>query len=160
MVKRFSLSAIVGLFVTLGLFYLMQALIQGADSALSEDKIGNLVDFGGGNNNLLIHHDRGLEYLRDGFLEEVFLHEAAHTSLDSYHSTSKGWINAQLADNGNFISDYAKKYPKKEDIAETFPLCFALEFKKDRLEDEVIQKIEKAIPNRIKYCLNVFENTN
>ena len=45
------------------------------------------------------------------FLEEVFLHEAAHTSLDSYHSTSKGWINAQLADNGNFISDYAKKYP-------------------------------------------------
>ena len=29
-------------------------------------------DFGGGNNNLLIHHDRGLEYLRDGFLEEVF----------------------------------------------------------------------------------------
>ena len=45
MAKRFSLSAIVGLFVTLGLFYLMQALIQGADSALSEDKIGNLVDF-------------------------------------------------------------------------------------------------------------------
>ena len=45
MARRFSLSAIVGLFVTLGLFYLMQALIQGADSALSEDKIGNLVDF-------------------------------------------------------------------------------------------------------------------
>ena len=117
-------------------------------------------DFGGGNNNLLIHHDRGLEYLRDGFLEEVFLHEAAHTSLDSNHSTSKDWINAQLADNGNFISHYAKKYPKREDIAETFPLCFALEFKRDRLEDEVIQKIEKAIPNRIKYCADVFENTN
>ena len=45
MAKRFSLSVLVGLFVTLGLFYLMQALIQGADSALSEDKIGNLVDF-------------------------------------------------------------------------------------------------------------------
>ena len=50
--------------------------------------------------------------------------------------------------------------PKREDIAETFPLCFALEFKRDRLEDEVIQKIEKAIPNRIKYCADVFENTN
>ena len=117
-------------------------------------------DFGGGNNNLLIHHDRGLEYQRDGFLEEVFLHEAAHTSLDSNHSTSKAWINAQLADNGNFISHYAKKYPKREDIAETFPLCFALEFKRDRLEDEVIQKIEKAIPNRIKYCLSVFKDNN
>ena len=42
---RFGLSAIVGVFVTLALFYLMQALIQGADSALSDDKIGNLVDF-------------------------------------------------------------------------------------------------------------------
>ncbi len=42
---RWGLSAIVGVFVTLALFYLMQALIQGADSALSDDKIGNLVDF-------------------------------------------------------------------------------------------------------------------
>ncbi len=45
MIIRFSLSTIVGIFVTLALFYLMQALIQGADSALSDDKIGNLVDF-------------------------------------------------------------------------------------------------------------------
>ena len=29
-------------------------------------------DFGGGNNNLLIHHERGLEYEKSGFLEEVF----------------------------------------------------------------------------------------
>ena len=36
-------------------------------------------DFGGGNNNLLIHHDRGLEYQKNGFLEEAFLHEASHT---------------------------------------------------------------------------------
>jgi len=45
MVIRLSLSVIVGVVVTLALFYLMQALIQGADSALTEDKIGNLVDF-------------------------------------------------------------------------------------------------------------------
>ncbi len=45
MVIRFSLSAVVGVIVTLALFYLMQALISGADSALTEDKIGNLVDF-------------------------------------------------------------------------------------------------------------------
>tara|TARA_B100000401_G_scaffold175815_1_gene118054 strand:+ start:193 stop:1005 length:813 start_codon:yes stop_codon:yes gene_type:complete len=116
-------------------------------------------DFGGGNNNLLIHHERGLEYEKSGFLEEVFLHEAAHTSLDSDHSSSKGWINAQIADKGNFISYYAKEYPKREDIAETFPLCFALEYRRERLEDDIIQKIEKAIPNRIKYCLSVFENS-
>ena len=42
---RLGLSTIVGVVVTLGLFYLMQYLIQGADSALTDDKIGNLVDF-------------------------------------------------------------------------------------------------------------------
>ncbi len=45
MVIRFGLSSIVGVIVTLALFYLMQALISGADSALTDDKIGNLVDF-------------------------------------------------------------------------------------------------------------------
>jgi protein TonB len=45
MTIRYSLSAIVGVIVTLALFYLMQALISGADSALTDDKIGNLVDF-------------------------------------------------------------------------------------------------------------------
>ena len=45
MVVRVSLSVVLGVIVTLALFYLMQALIQGADSALTDDKIGNLVDF-------------------------------------------------------------------------------------------------------------------
>ena len=45
MVVRVSLSMVLGVIVTLALFYLMQALIQGADSAFTDDKIGNLVDF-------------------------------------------------------------------------------------------------------------------
>jgi protein TonB len=45
MAIRLSLSTIVGILVTLALFYLMQALIAGADKALKEDAIGNLVDF-------------------------------------------------------------------------------------------------------------------
>lgn len=45
MVIRLGLSTIVGVFVTLALFYLMQALIQSADSALSDDRSGTLVDF-------------------------------------------------------------------------------------------------------------------
>lgn len=45
MVIRLGASALVGVVITLALFYLMQALIQGADSALTEDKIGSLVDF-------------------------------------------------------------------------------------------------------------------
>ncbi|MFT4631213.1 MAG: protein TonB [Candidatus Azotimanducaceae bacterium] len=45
MIVRIGFSVIVGVFVTLALFYLMQALIAGADSAITDDKIGNLVDF-------------------------------------------------------------------------------------------------------------------
>jgi periplasmic protein TonB len=45
MIIRFSISTIVGVFVTLALFYLMQYLIQGAENAITDDKVGNLVDF-------------------------------------------------------------------------------------------------------------------
>ena len=34
------------------------------------------------------------------------MHESSHTSLDSYHLSSVDWFAAQVADNGNFISDY------------------------------------------------------
>ena len=117
-------------------------------------------NFGGGNNNFVIHHDNGLELKKYGLLEEIFLHEGVHTSLDSDHRLSNAWINAQKSDNGNFISDYAKQNPKREDLAETVPLCFALKYKRDRLSDDIIRKIEKAIPNRIRYCNGVFENIN
>ena len=60
--------------------------------------------FGGGNNNLLIHTGQALDYINDGILEEVFVHEAAHTSLDSYHTYSSEWILAQNNDN-HFISN-------------------------------------------------------
>ncbi len=45
MAIRFSLAVVVGLVVTLALFYLMQALISGGKSALTEDNVGRLVDF-------------------------------------------------------------------------------------------------------------------
>ena len=113
--------------------------------------------FGGGNNNLLIHHGRGLEYMKDGLLEEAFLHEASHTSLDREHASSKGWLAAVQADGGNFISDYAKEYPPGEDVAETFPICFAVQYKPESLKNGDIQKIKKTIPNRLAYCNKVFE---
>ena len=113
--------------------------------------------FGGGNNNLLIHHGRGLEYMKDGLLEEAFLHEASHTSLDREHASSKGWLAAVQADGGNFISDYAKEYPQGEDIAETFPICFALQYKPESLKKSDIEKIKESIPNRLAYCNKVFE---
>lgn len=106
--------------------------------------------FGGGNNNLLIHHDQGLIYETQGLLEEVFLHEAVHTSLDNDHLSTPGWLQAQQ-DDGQFISDYAKEFPSSEDISESFPMYFALRYKASRIETHILKLIENTIPNRIEY---------
>tara|TARA_B100000029_G_scaffold472943_1_gene513903 strand:- start:3150 stop:4001 length:852 start_codon:yes stop_codon:yes gene_type:complete len=105
--------------------------------------------FGGGNNNLLIHHEMGLEYIKEGILEEAFLHEASHTSLDPYHYNNK-WEAAQKAD-GNFISTYARDYPTSEDVAESFPMYYALRYKPSRISNSLRNTIIDTIPNRVIY---------
>jgi hypothetical protein len=106
--------------------------------------------FGGGTNGLLIHTEMSAEYERDGILEETLIHEASHTSLDPTHATAAGWIDAQKKD-PTFISTYARDNPTREDVAETFLLYFALKHRSDRVSPELVETINKAIPNRLKY---------
>ncbi|MCM0042154.1 MAG: hypothetical protein NBV61_05245 [Algoriphagus sp.] len=106
--------------------------------------------FGGGNNNLLIHIGQSMLYEKDGILEETFIHEAAHTSLDAAHAASKGWISAQNTD-PSFISTYALDNPRREDIAETFLLYVALRYRSDRISASLRDKILETVPNRLKY---------
>ena len=106
--------------------------------------------FGGGNNNLLIYIGQSLEYENDGILEETLVHEAAHSSLDEYHSASNGWINAQKLD-PSFISTYARDNPEREDVAETYLLYLALRYRPERISSSLKATILKTIPNRIKY---------
>ncbi|MGB1616839.1 MAG: thrombospondin type 3 repeat-containing protein, partial [Pseudomonadales bacterium] len=106
--------------------------------------------FGGGNNNLLIHVGQSDLYVAEGILEETLVHEAAHTSIDAEHANSEGWITAQQADNG-FISTYAQDYAVREDIAESFLPFLAVTYRSDRISDDLAQKINAAIPNRIDY---------
>jgi len=111
--------------------------------------------WGGGNNNILIHTGQTLKYERDGIVEETLIHEAAHTSLDSYHANNYAWLEAQRQDNV-FISDYAEEYPMREDIAESFLTYIAAIHRSDRISWKLKSTILKAIPNRIKY----FDNQN
>ena len=106
--------------------------------------------FGGGNNNLLIHTGMAADYISDGILEETLIHEASHTSLDAYHASSTGWLNAQSLDN-NFISNYAQDNPDREDIAESFLVYLAVQYRSDRISQETSQTITQTIPNRIEY---------
>lgn len=106
--------------------------------------------FGGGNNNLLIHVGQGDLYIADGILEETFVHEAAHTSLDAAHAASAGWLSAQAKD-VNFISSYARDYPAREDVAESVLTWLAVRYRASRIDPAQIAKIQQAIPNRLAY---------
>jgi hypothetical protein len=106
--------------------------------------------FGGGNNNLLIHVGQGDLYIADGILEETFVHEAAHTSLDAYHASAPGWLAAQGSD-PTFISTYARDFPAREDIAESFVPYLAVRYRADRISPSLKATIEATMPNRIAY---------
>jgi hypothetical protein len=106
--------------------------------------------FGGGNNNILIHTGQSAAYERDGFLEEVLVHEACHTSLDARHAASTGWLAAQQSD-PEFISTYARDNPTREDIAESFLLWMAVRYRSERITPELANIIETTMPARISY---------
>jgi hypothetical protein len=111
--------------------------------------------FGGGNNNLLIHTGQADLYAADGILEETFIHEAAHTSLDPVHANAAGWLAAQVAD-PDFISTYAQDNPTREDIAESFLPYVAVRYRPDRISTDLANIINTTMPNRIAY----FDNQN
>ena len=108
--------------------------------------------FGGNGQNrtFLIHTDQGREYIRDGFLEEVFIHEAGHVALDCAHANSAGWRAAQARDSV-FISEYARDHPNREDIAESILPYFALRYFPERLTSVQQALILRTIPNRLIY---------
>ena len=106
--------------------------------------------FGGGNRNILIHTGQAARYDSDGILEETLVHEAAHTSLDAAHASASGWLAAQTADD-EFISTYARDFPDREDIAESFLLYLAVTFRRDRISESLTASILETIPNRIEY---------
>ena len=66
------------------------------------------------------------------------------------NGNAKDWRAAQKVDD-EFISAYAKDYPKREDIAESFLTWLVVRHLSDRVSESHIKKILKAIPNRIKY---------
>ena len=109
-----------------------------------------VMPFGGGNDNILVHTGKAAEYLRDGVLEEILMHEAAHTSLDPIHAAADAWLAAQDAD-GGFISDYARDHSGREDVAESFGPFFALRHRRERIPRGMADMIEATMPNRIDY---------
>lgn len=119
---------------------------------VKEVELINGVDCGGGNRGGSIHWGRDPNpwVERNGWLDEVLFHEAVHTTLDADHLESTGWRAAQEAD-GNSISDYARDFPDREDLAETALMWFAVRYHPERLTAKQRNAVLDAIPNRLAY---------
>ena len=117
-----------------------------------------LEGYGGGNYNILVHTGMSEfyeSYYTGSIIEETLIHEATHTSIDAYiypdrETSGEGWINAVDKDNC-YISDYARDYPYREDLAELMPLYIAVKFFPDRISEEDRNKILSCCINRILY---------
>ena len=109
-------------------------------------------NFGGSPGSILIHANDPATWTtaRKGFLEEVFLHEAAHAVLDEAHARADAWRAAQAAD-GVFLSEYAGNNPVREDIAETAVMYFAVRYRPESLTSDDRWIILTSIPNRLAY---------
>ena len=107
--------------------------------------------WGGGNNDILIH--TGDRDAKGKCVEEIMIHEGGHTSLDGAWGGLIKWNQWKKmieADN-KYISKYARDFPKREDLAETINWWIAIRCKSDRISKSNYKKINKGIPNRLKY---------
>jgi archaellum component FlaC len=82
--------------------------------------------------------------------EELFIHEAAHLSIDPYVYGQQGWTDAVNLD-GNYLSTYAKENPESEDIAETFQAYIAVKYFPERITSSLRDTILSICLNRFKY---------
>ena len=107
---------------------------------------------GGGNYSILVHSVYANE--NKDFIEEVFAHEGAHTSLDYDQGgvvDQTLWAKA-VASDGRFISGYAEEFPSTEDIAESYGAFLIWALHRDQgLFPESAAGIEALIPARLQY---------
>ena len=93
------------------------------------------------------------QHFQNTCAEEVLMHEAAHNTLDYWKSSGQirksKWKKAAKADEF-YISNYAKEYPNREDIAETIVPWIAVRCKSERIKKADYKKITEGIPNRLK----------
>jgi hypothetical protein len=109
-------------------------------------------DAGGGNNSILVHTDYADKNM--AFMEEVFIHESGHTSLDWDWAgvvNREKWNAAATADMG-YLTEYAAKYPDREDVAESYGAFLLHELARTNPALGVeAGRIGLAIPNRLEY---------
>lgn len=87
--------------------------------------------------------------------EETLFHEAVHASLDDTHRLADAWKKAQDAD-GGFLTEYGRRSPEREDLAETALFAFAILHHPDRFPPVDTDVTRAAVPARIAYIADIF----
>jgi hypothetical protein len=96
---------------------------------------------------MVLYSDNATKRIKTHDLEETIFHESVHAAWDKTYASSEEWIAAQKKD-GGFVTEYAKKNPKKEDLAESALFAYILIHRPDRIPAEEAAKIGRVIPNR------------
>jgi len=122
-------------------------VLKGNETAFAEDKghffavYSKNMDIRSGNNDL----------------EETVFHESVHATLDESYSNSERWLSAQQSDN-IFITNYAERNPRKEDLAESALFAYTYLRNPDRLPPHVKIWLEKMMPNRLAFFEKLFQD--
>lgn len=99
---------------------------------------------------MVLYSDNASKRIKTHDLEETIFHESVHAAWDKTYAASAEWLDAQKKD-GGFVTDYAKKNPTKEDLAESALFAYTLVHHPERIPKEEAAKITRAIPNRIAF---------
>ena len=99
---------------------------------------------------IVLYSDNATKRIKTHDLEETIFHEAVHAAWDKAHAASPEWKAAQTKD-GRFVTDYARKNPQREDLAESALFAYTLTHHPDRIPKDDAATITRAIPNRIAF---------
>ncbi len=99
---------------------------------------------------IVVYADNATKRIGTHDLEETLFHESVHAAWDREHARSSAWRQAQEAD-GTFITRYARKNPKGEDLAESALFAYTLLHHPDRIPAADAERIRRAIPGRIAF---------
>lgn len=131
--------------------YVLGHLPNGLVQKLGELHIQGGDELMGGNGfsdptHLLVHEEHAARNLSNGWAEEEILHELAHAVFQP-RQTDADWIAAQNSD-PCYISNYARDYPDREDIAETLAPYLMMKLRPDRVSAADSEAILKCIGAR------------
>ena len=117
---------------------------------------GDETAFGEGEGHFFVLYSGNIKTrIRNHDLEETIFHESVHATLDSRYARSKQWLEAQKAD-GDFITKYAKRLPKKEDLAESALFAWTITMHPGRLPASVEARAREIMPNRMAFFEALF----